>query len=117
MGVVVPSLIGWNILAILVWMADDKSQLAAYTLLLTFIEIILELSFCIGYSQKVTISYFVSKRDLHQVKKAIKWSVLIILIDLAAMVAVNIGMLLLFLKFGSGMNADMAYYIKWAIPI
>ena len=44
----------------------------AFTLLLSIVETCMEMIYCIGYCQKMTISYFVSKRELNLVRKSIK---------------------------------------------
>ena len=86
-------------------------------LMVSFIETSVDLAFSTVYSQKMTISYFVSKREVSLVRRAIKWSGIVILIDLLLIVAFSILMLVLLTTFGSDANTDLGYYIKWAIPI
>lgn len=44
-----PTLIGWNVLAIFVGMADNKAMLAAFTIFVNIVEMSIILIFSLGY--------------------------------------------------------------------
>lgn len=69
----IPTLIGWNVLTLLVALGNNKSQLTAFTLFISIIEMTTVLIFSLGYQIKMTISYFIIRRDVTMVKKLIRW--------------------------------------------
>ena len=65
---------GWSILTLIVGMADNKAQLGAFQLMFSILEVNLIIIYSLAYTQKMTISYFIAKKDLSFVKREMRWS-------------------------------------------
>ena len=67
----IPSLLSWNIISLIVAMTNDIAALAAFTLIMNFIEISVEVFSALGYTLKIAMSHFIVKKDTQHVKKLI----------------------------------------------
>ena len=112
----IPILIGWVAITIFVGLSNDKAQLAACSIIVNLVETTAILIFCLGFQQKMTIGYFVAKRDLKLVKKLIRWAFYTFHINSGIQVIVCVGGVLLISFFGKGKESAVSGYLLWSIP-
>lgn len=109
-------MLAWVIVGLFVGLADDKKQLAAFSILINLIETMCMMIYSLSFQIKMTISYFIAKQDTVLVKRLIRWAFYSTNIVVLAEAVVSCLLLVLIAKWEGQDKQAISEYLIWAIP-